>query len=284
MTNDIILLATYWNEREWVKPSLEQIDQINPLEAIICDGCFDPDYPLHSTDGTREIIRQFVDDRENMKMVSPQRTSRLKAVSNCLAGYDYQNNIFRGNIKAALKFAKDHTYRRNQAATFNHMIEISESWEPDRWFMTYDCDQFYPKEVINKFSICNQDTRFGVLFANELTFLDSFQTCTPDYEKRMYNNMPHKIYSDTLIQPTRDIIRGDGERDSLFDGFWSDLLYKNQVEHKHIGRYHHYKLRPGKLSKRTYELGDRVEPDWDEYQKIEYGGDHPEMIKKYFEL
>ena len=48
--NNIILMATYWNEAEFVKASLEQIDKIDPIEVIICDGCFDPKQPLNSTD------------------------------------------------------------------------------------------------------------------------------------------------------------------------------------------------------------------------------------------
>lgn len=57
---NIVLFATYWNEIEWIRASLAQIDAINPTELIICDGCFDPLWPNYSTDGTREIIENML--------------------------------------------------------------------------------------------------------------------------------------------------------------------------------------------------------------------------------
>ena len=39
---NLVVFATYWNEIEWIRPSLAQIDRIDPMEIIICDGCFDP--------------------------------------------------------------------------------------------------------------------------------------------------------------------------------------------------------------------------------------------------
>ena len=56
----LLLLATYWNEKDWIDLSLEQIDRIDPDEVIICDGCFDSRRENRSTDGTREKIADFV--------------------------------------------------------------------------------------------------------------------------------------------------------------------------------------------------------------------------------
>lgn len=57
---NITLLVTYWNEKEWVDVSLKQIKKINPKKIIICDGCFDSRKLNKSTDGTREIVQDFI--------------------------------------------------------------------------------------------------------------------------------------------------------------------------------------------------------------------------------
>ena len=68
--NNIVLFATYWNEIEWIKSSLDQILKIDPIEIIICDGNFDPTTPNYSTDGTREIIEKFVKDNSERARIN----------------------------------------------------------------------------------------------------------------------------------------------------------------------------------------------------------------------
>ncbi|MFC1797873.1 hypothetical protein ACFLY2_01640 [Patescibacteria group bacterium] len=70
---NIIIFATYWNEIDWIESSLEQIEKINPIEVIICDGCFDDTKENKSTDGTREIIEKWVSERDNARMISAIR-------------------------------------------------------------------------------------------------------------------------------------------------------------------------------------------------------------------
>jgi len=53
-------------------------------------------------------------------------------------------------------------------------------------------------------SLTNEETEVGILTAEERTFFTSFDSYTTEYEQRTYNNMPHNIYPDTMIQPTRD--------------------------------------------------------------------------------
>ena len=77
---NLILFATYWNERQWIEASLAQIEAIDPMEVIICDGCFDDSKDNKSTDGTREIIKDWVSKRgPSAKMVSATRLKRAEA-------------------------------------------------------------------------------------------------------------------------------------------------------------------------------------------------------------
>ncbi len=114
--NNIILLATYWNEIDWIKPSLEQIDKINPLEIIICDGCFDPNQPNNSTDGTREIIKRFVAERDNAQMVSTLRLSKINTIISLLKGNSKSKsyNILKpSRWLTTLRSARKNVYRLN---------------------------------------------------------------------------------------------------------------------------------------------------------------------------
>jgi len=165
------------------------------------------------------------------------------------------------------------------------MISQSQKWEPGRWFMTYDADQFYSDETIEKFSLTAEDTDFGLLTGKERTFLTSFDQYTTEYEKRTYNNMPHKIYPDSMIQPTRDLVLEDTTRtnQSLRDR-WNKQRYIHHVNTKMIGTYNHYKIEsldPDRFNE-GYELGDREQPDEAQYQMQEYREAHPEVIKDHF--
>lgn len=286
--NDIILLATYWNERQWIEPSLEQIRRIDPIEVIICDGCFDPERQNRSTDGTRKEIANFVSQRSNATMVSAQRPWRPLGILSMLRGHSQSplRNVFTiPRINTAYKSARTAAYRLNQASTFNHMISQSECWEPGRWFMTFDADQFYSDETINRFSITTQDTDFGILTAEERTFFSSFDQYTTEYERRTYNNMPHKIYSDTMIQPTRDIIlEGATRTDPSLKNRWHKQRYIHHVDTEMIGTYNHYKIEsldPARFEK-GYELGDREQPDEKQYEMQDYGETHPKVIRDHF--
>lgn len=284
--NNIILFATYWNEIDWIKASLKQIDIINPIEIIICDGCFDSKYPNRSTDGTRKIIKSFVNKRENARLISAVRVDRFTGVIKMLRGHKKSRFISKfspARWKAVYKSMKDNIYRVNQALTFQYMISISKLWKPGRWFMVYDCDQFYLDEMIEKFKICNKKTKYGLLTSYELTFFQNFQYYTADYEKRNFNNMPHKIYKDTSIWPTRDLVI----ENFSFAGirprkFFENELYINKVESKDIGFYFHYKMKSSARFEQGYKLGDRVKPDISKYKLKEFKGTHPRIIREYF--
>ncbi|MFC1926558.1 hypothetical protein ACFLWV_02275 [Chloroflexota bacterium] len=273
--NNIIIFATYWNEIDWVKPSLEQIDRINPVEIVICDGCFDPVQPNYSTDGTREIIEKFVAERDNARMVSALRRSKIESIISLLKGNSKSkscNMLKPSRWLTALTSARKNVYRLNQAITFNYMISLSRFWEPGRWFMAYDADQFYSDEMINEFSVTNEDSDYGLLTGKELTFFEDFTTYTGEYEKREYNNMPHRIYSNTMIKPTRD---------QILETFFARKKYVEAVRSKETGLYFHYKFNSPRFQK-GYELGDRKKPDISRYAHKEFKGEHPAVIRKYF--
>jgi cation diffusion facilitator CzcD-associated flavoprotein CzcO len=286
--NNIILLATYWNERQWIKPSLKQICRIDPIEVIICDGCFDPNRQNRSTDGTREEIADFVADRDNAIMVSAQRPWGPRGVLSMFRGHDHSSlrNMFTiPRINTLYKSARTASYRLNQALTFKHMISQSKRWEPGRWFMTYDADQFYSDETIDKFSLTAEETDYGILTAEERTFFTSFDRYTTDYERRTYNNMPHKIYRDSMIQPTRDLVlEGPTRTDQSLDSRWYEQWYIHHVRTKMIGTYNHYKIEsldPSRFEE-GYELGDRERPDGEQYKMQDYNQGHPEIISEHF--
>ncbi|MCX7957120.1 MAG: hypothetical protein N2643_04420 [Endomicrobia bacterium] len=273
--NNIIIFATYWNEKEWIEASLAQIDKINPLEVVICDGCFDPKYPLHSTDGTREILEKYASKRQNCKLISPLRMSYLQHYFYWFSMLPHeQRSYIYAKLKKAIYFHKLHLYRLNQAATFNYMIKISKNFSPGLWFMTYDCDQFYGDEVIESFKLCNDlNLPYDTLTATEYTFFGDFFHYTEEYETRDYNNMPHRIYESTRFLPTRDPVRIVNGKYRLY----SEVSYK-----KFIGRIFHYKIRSKDRSELTYLVGDRKPPEPQRCITQLYTGKHPTIVEQFF--
>jgi hypothetical protein len=276
--NNLIVFATYWNEIDWIRPSLAQISRIDPMEVIICDGCFDMEYPAPSTDGTREVIQEFVSNRENAQMTSPVRCDTLKGVYELWKGHAHSSRsrrLFPARLRrAGISFGKHH-YRVNQALTFNRMISLSKFWEEGRWFMTYDCDQFYQDRTIENIqNEVNGDSDAELLTADERTFFHGFQRYTDQYEARKYNNMPHRIRPDTMIFPTRAV---------TVEGLFRTRYYADLVPTKHVGTYHHYKFEFEERFEEAYQVGNRQPPKVDQYEMKSFEGRHPSVVRKHIE-
>lgn len=278
--NNLIVFATYWNEIEWIKPSLNQILKIDPIEIIICDGNFDPNVKNYSTDGTREVIEKFVaDNKERAQLISAERTKSFNRGCHFYREAGRKNNIF---LPSRLKYAfasqfKINEYRVNQSITFSKMMSISKRWQEDRWCMSLDADQFYTDELIEKFSITNEKTDYDLITADEWTFPQSFREFTTKYETRTWNNMPHKIKKNMAVYPTRHFVT---------ESMWGHQHYNKFAKCFHAGTYHHYKFRENlERLQAGYQLGDRKPPNNERYSNLkEYTGVHPEVIREHFNI
>jgi len=271
----IILFATFWNEIEWVEASLDQISLINPQEAILCDGCFDPAYPNQSTDGTREIIQSYVSKNDNMRMISAVRLTKLQHCFNWLRPLPHESApaLFLPRLRYATGLHRWNIYRLNQAATFNYMLRISSCFRPGVWFMTYDCDQFYSDTMLKLFYRLNEGTPCNMLSGKELTFFDSFEAYSDNYEKRDYNNMPHRAFHDTRFIPTRHPARVVNGRYAVYSTFETKM---------DAGVYFHYHIKSTNRMKLGYSLGNRRSPEEARIATMPFTGEHPTLIKERF--
>lgn len=272
----IIVFATYWNEIKFIHASLEQLDAINPVEAIICDGCFDPSRPNRSDDGTREVIEAFVAQRPHMRMIQALRLSPIQHLFHWFRRLPHETTTCFSWAKLRMlpTVVRCDLYRLNQMATFNHMLTISNVITPGRWFMTYDSDQFYEDSMIDLFRRIETQRRANIITANELTFFGDFYNYTPDYEKRDYNNMPHRIFSDTRFIPTRHPARIHTGRFLNCSDFEPDKMSGGFV--------YHYHLRGTQRELAGYDLGDRRPPDPTRTRTRRYEGRHPSIIQRRF--
>ncbi|MDL1974588.1 MAG: hypothetical protein LWX55_07375 [Deltaproteobacteria bacterium] len=273
--SNIVLFATYWNEIEWIQASLAQIDAINPTELIICDGCFDPLWPNYSTDGTREIIEKYVGEHSNAKLISALRLSRLQHYFAWFRSLPHEkpNYGIIAKLRLAAQFHRRNIYRLNQMATFNYMISISHHFREGSWFMTYDCDQFYSNAMLEAFKCINEECPFSIIVGREYTFIGNFNRYTEDYEKRGYNNMPHKIFHDIRFIPTRHPARIVGGKYMISAEF--------EVK-RDVGIIFHYHVKSPDRLRAGYSLGDRKPPETSRVQTKPYYGEHPTIIKKFF--
>ncbi len=272
--NNLIVFATYWNEIDWVRASLAQIDRIDPREIIICDGCFDPRQPNRSTDGTRDIIASYVNQRSHARMISARRLSRAGHYTDWLRRLPHEESAHLGaRLRVARKFHRIHLYRLNQMATFNHMIRIADHFRPGVWFMTSDSDQFYSDQALAAFAAVNSDTTIGMLTSKEYTFFGGFDRFTDSYETRDYNNMPHRIYADTRFIPTRHPARVVGGRYRIYTEFETK---------RYAGPAYHYHLRSPERVRAGYALGDRRPPAVERTRTRPFSGNHPSIIREFF--
>ena len=287
--NNLILFGTYWNEKDWIKPSLEQIEKLNPKEVILCDGCFDTRKVNKSTDGTREIIKKWCSKRKNARMISAVRVSRLKALYLILKSHNknkWYNALTPSRLKAIYITLTENMYRINQALTFQKMISLSKTWNNGDWFMSYDADQFYTDDMIKQFmKYINTQNNYGLLIGTEHSFLENFTSYTDKYEKRKYNNMPHKIYKNTNIVPTRGLVLESWILKRKNATILKSDYYENIVEKKDVGIYNHYKL---PLNKQRYleghKLGNRKMVNTKKYKYIKMNKPHPKIISKRFKV
>lgn len=272
--NRLFLFATYWNEIEWVDTSLKQIDLINPYKVIICDGCYDDSKPIHSTDGTYEVIKEYVENHSNAELITPTRWSKARHIydeATSLQSRQLRDPIKR--LKQIKRIARINTYRLNQASTFNRMLFGCGIEEGD-WFMTYDCDQFYSDEAISVMNNLQDYMGYELIVGKELTFFDSFDRCSYTYEKRDYNNMPHKFFKDVFFIPTRNPVR-------FINGIRS--IYSDVTKKKlNSGNIYHYKIKKNGRMEQGYVLGDRKKPDLDMLSIEKYIGEHPTLIRNTF--
>lgn len=270
--NRLFLLATFWNEIEWIDISLKQIELINPYRILICDGCYDDSRPIHSTDGTYEIIKSFIEKHTNAELILPTRWSKFRHLLDEATSKRNRQLIKPvRRLKRMKQIGKMNKYRLNQASTFNRMLFGCGIEEGD-WFMTYDCDQFYSDDAIRYMSDLNSCNEFDLLVGKELTFFESFDRCSYTYEKRDYNNMPHKYYEDVFFVPTRNPVR-------FIDGDYS--VYSDVTNRKlDTGIIYHYKIKKNGRMEQGYTLGDRKSPNMDDICIVNFAGQHPDIIRK----
>jgi hypothetical protein len=280
MNNDtmsnVVLMGTFWNEIEWVNVSLAQIYVINPKKVILCDGCFDPKYDNYSTDGTNKVIKDYCNSNSNAVMINAVRKTKFQHLVDWIKYKNDSRVNFIPKILGLVRLLRTNIYRLNQMATFQYMLtELSGLKEGD-WFMTYDCDQFYSDAVIEVIKDIEKFSEYNILTSRENTFFESFDMFTDEYEKRDYNNMPHRYIDGLRFIPTRHPAR------------INKLKYENcsdfEKKKKFVGDVYHYHIKSPERKKAGYSLGDRKEPSSERQNTRNFNGKHPKIIIEKFGL
>jgi hypothetical protein len=112
-----------------------------------------------------------------------------------------------------------------------------------------------------------------MLTSKEYTFFERFDRFTDAYEKRDYNNMPHRVFHDTRFIPTRHPAR-------IVDGRYR--IYTEFETKRYAGPAYHYHLRSEERKASGYALGDRRPPDEWRTRTKPFSGEHPSIIREHF--
>lgn len=166
--NKLIILARYWNDKEWIEASLNHVDYWKADKIYIAEGNWDKKFQAISTDGTRETCEKWVKDRDNAFLIDNPR--------------QFDN------------------YRENQAFVSNKVVELSEASSGD-WMLIIDCDHFYFKNDIDLFIKMMKEKDFIYPIINTFNFLKNID----EYYLRTDKNgskLPYKIIRGMKWIPT----------------------------------------------------------------------------------
>lgn len=271
---NLYVFATYWNENEWIDVSLKQLKLFKARKIIISEGCFDPQKPIRSTDDTCKKLKEFEAINENVKLISVIRKSKLRHILDWLLLSSHHKFGLIAKLVYLPWILKSSIYRLNQMSTFQHMLSEISGIQKNDWFMTYDADQFYSDEIINKLMHLDEYKDFELLTTKELTFFNTFNTYNDHYEQRDYNNMPHKFNLGIRFIPTRNPSRIQKFRYKTISNITSNKKY--------IGKSFHYKIKNEERLFVGYSLGDRKAPSNLRTETKEYTGKHPSIIENFF--
>jgi hypothetical protein len=169
--NKLIILARYWNDIEWLYASLEHIDYWKADLVFIAEGNWDKKFPGRSNDGTYDICKQWVEDKNNYYLIENPR--------------DFDN------------------YRQNQAYVSNKIMEIAKI-QPGDWMLIIDCDHFYFKKDIDFFKekMINNDFSYPIV-----STLNFFYNISEYYETLDSNGskLPYRYLKNAMWIPTNHL-------------------------------------------------------------------------------
>lgn len=209
-SNPLIVLLVVWNEIEWVGKALDQIYSLNPKEILIAEGCFDRRFDLESTDGTFEFLKQVAESRSDVTLHRVIRRGRFQHIwrdLGFLAGMSRApgwNTIYRFLRRWTL-----HTYRLNQADTFNQLLKNSKSIVPGDFFMTVDVDEFYGEGVSESLRNLTEMQEFDFLTFHEIVLVDPLGRIAPLHSQQSFRrwNIPIKFTGREFFMFTRGVWR-----------------------------------------------------------------------------
>ena len=246
-----VLIARYWNEIEWVHTSLKYILQWDPDRIIISEGNWSPHPSFKgrefSTDGTREIVQQFVKDNKD-------RATFIEGVRNL------------------------NDYRKNQAATCNKALEISKAKHGD-WFITIDCDSFIHDWAINIIKSIMMSRRTGYYFPYMINhFFWDIETCAT--LRDIHGNLlPRKISKGAkFINANHYGLKGKYYTDN------KKLVSGMNLDNLNIQGHHYLGIKSKQRDIDRYNMGDRLKqrPEKRGYDKKrkEFKGRHPVIVQE----
>lgn len=253
-SNNLIVLAAFWNESQFVEAALGQLRAINPAEIIFSDGCFDPNFSKNSNDGTLEALQDFVNVNSNAQLVSPIRRSRAYHIGSLLRWMMASHTrLSKQNLRWLLSYRSVSLYRLNQAATFNMMLRKSKVLKPGSWVTTYDADEFFPQTAVTALGALSKSAIFDRVLTQEVILerTEKGNSFRPSSLLRTWNT-PHKVLSELRFFPTRQLWRPEyGLSENQTMGSTTDYF---------LGPFIHYKTRTPERATAAYLVGDREPP------------------------
>lgn len=209
-----VVLASVWNEANFLPAWLLQLDEIAPDEVLIAEGCFDNSLPRPSTDDSRGILETWVEARPNAKLFDVRRESRRTHILTSVdAPRRYPVVAHRFTSHSVGDLARS-TYRLNQSATFTWLLSQSRVASKDTWIMTLDVDEFYPPNTLSLLTMRHFPRNNYLMPMYERRFLSvDTEVLLPHHVAIRTHNVPTRIVNNGVrFVKTRQIISTKGLR------------------------------------------------------------------------
>lgn len=245
--NRLIVSARYWQNIDWVQASLKHIEAWGADEVYISEGSWDQQFKPRSTDGTREVIEDFAQGKENYHVFDNTRISD--------------------------------NYRYNQALTSN-VVMASAKAEVGDWMLIIDSDHMYAKEgisFIKKLMVDSYDF-FDYFTTETYCFLRGIDEYVVYFDD-LGTKLPYKIIDNRCSWIATNHLSINGR-------MYRDIKEAREFRVKVNGLHYEAQMSKQRF-KEKYSIGDRKTPEgagrFKDFKKFE--GKHSEfaipVLKKF---
>ena len=144
---NLAVVVPVWNEEFLLPAKLRDLERMKPGLVIFTEGCFDSNYPLKSTDRSRDILEKFRSESKlSIEIIDAIRQSKWRSFLRC-----FETDVkIRQSIMLLERIIglRNSSYRSNQASTLNTACLFAKSMGMSHVFIN-DVDEYLSSSALS---------------------------------------------------------------------------------------------------------------------------------------